>query len=34
MGKKLGVVVYTCNPNYTGGRGRRIIVQGPSREIT
>lgn len=24
----LGIVIYTCNPTYSGGGGRRISVQG------
>jgi hypothetical protein len=25
---RLGVVAHSCNPSYTGVRGRRIVVQG------
>jgi hypothetical protein len=25
---KLGIVSHTCNPSYTGGVGRRIVVPG------
>jgi hypothetical protein len=29
-GKKLGVVVYTCNPSYLGGEGRRSMTLRPA----
>jgi hypothetical protein len=28
----LGVVVHAYNPNYSGGKGRRILVQGQFQE--